>query len=370
MKKFSFIALIAMFFLSSCEKEQSQMSLDTIKGFAIIQGKVLYDEGTKMQDDDIIILNNLVPAIGQTVLIKINYSDYGANNEGTKIFETIVKADSTYSIKIPVSKSISAELSVQPFNANHYKAVNGIIMTIPDALYNSNNNETIELMDRDNMVCNLIIKTKETVPNIELTLPITITGNVSAACERVNNNNEVYSLFGDGTMPISCKAILRLENTATEPSGSIDNRILEYPFDVRNGEYSIDAKFYNGWEYDNVLATVSIEEFYSDDRQNLFEHHYRQIIKQTGAFHTQNIAGLFGTYNVNNNNTTTAKSIQLKAIYQQDIVPVINLELTFRPLNIRDGIYGVGNPEFDGSKEDRLYQNTNVMQWAIPEDWN
>ena len=64
-------ALLLTGIFSSCEKKQSELTLDDMKGVAKVTGTVKYNQGATVQSDGSVIYDMTVPAVGQTVIVSV-----------------------------------------------------------------------------------------------------------------------------------------------------------------------------------------------------------------------------------------------------------------------------------------------------------
>lgn len=104
--------MLAVATLTSCTKEQSELSIDDIKGRATIMGSLCYSEGQAFNNNQFEEL--LQPAAGVTVAIKIANSslDPNGNAQGMTTYETTTDSEGKYSIQIPVVDN--TQITIQP----------------------------------------------------------------------------------------------------------------------------------------------------------------------------------------------------------------------------------------------------------------
>lgn len=344
------VALTMGALFSSCEKkEQSQLTLESIPGRATIKGIVVYDEGAKKQEgQNTVIMNNLVPSKGQTVQIEVAYSEYSPGDPGdpsipgatgTKIFEVLTDESGMYSIDIPVGATpVTATIDVKSFSADHVKVHNLNLDTVKNVLYNQVTamgvaNLSVTLNDSDVEEVNILVKTLNDVESNALTMPATITGKISYTSEKLTGTAP-GTLSADGKSSVPCKAVIKLYNMSNDGIDnytSLDERVLSYQVDVdANGSYKLDAKFYNGWEYSQVYATIQVLEFYNSALS--FTHYYK-VATETN-YSTQDVKGIYGAAEGHLN--------QLFPLLEGgELVLVINTQLEFTPVNI-ETIKGLG----------------------------
>ena len=139
-------ALTSAAFLTSCTKEQSTLTLDKIDGSATVTGTFTYDAGaTRSAGSDgteVIIDSHFVPAANQQVFVTVQNSEYISGQSGASGYQTFsgtTDQDGNFSITVPVGyTTISATVSAPSFIASKTVNVNGELIAVPNALYNSN----------------------------------------------------------------------------------------------------------------------------------------------------------------------------------------------------------------------------------------
>lgn len=142
---FFLLAAIAVsaFTIQSCTK-QSRLDIESLKGSATIFGTARYDAGDKGGDQT---GPDWRPAAGEKIIISVSYSGYtSGSSSGQTTFNCTVDADGKYRISIPVGNlPANASVTMAPFLATKKVLVDGKLVSIPDALYNSNTvNLTVE----------------------------------------------------------------------------------------------------------------------------------------------------------------------------------------------------------------------------------
>lgn len=105
MKKIYFLmTALATFLLWSCSEDQSEVSMESFRNSATIQGKVTYSAGVDYVDGKYLV-GVTKGAAGKRLVVEVPLSAYGSNNSGVKQFETMVGEDGSFSLSIPVPNS-------------------------------------------------------------------------------------------------------------------------------------------------------------------------------------------------------------------------------------------------------------------------
>lgn len=164
--------------MTSCQKEQSELTLESLPDKAVITGIVKYEVGDyQAETDGAIISNYQLPISGQTVMVTIPTANYvdktdGNKTDGNQYFEAVTDDDGNYRIEIPISTNpLTASIKVVPFYATKTLMRNNAIVEIPNALYNTteavgntNSTSNIALNQRDIKVVNLVAKSASELP--------------------------------------------------------------------------------------------------------------------------------------------------------------------------------------------------------------
>lgn len=164
--------------MTSCQKEQSELTLESLPDKAVITGTVKYEVGDyQAETDGPIISNYQLPISGQTVMVTIPTANYvdktdGNKTDGNQYFEAVTDDDGNYRIEIPISTNpLKASIKVVPFYATKTLMRNNAIVEIPNALYNTtevgeNTTSTsdIDLNQRDIKVVNLVATSASELP--------------------------------------------------------------------------------------------------------------------------------------------------------------------------------------------------------------
>ncbi len=170
----------------SCQKEQSELHLDTLPSTAVITGTVKYEVGDyQAEAGGAIISNYQLPVAGQTVMVTIPTSDYASNADGNQYFEAVTDDNGQYRIEIPISSSqLTASVDVIPFYTTKTLVRDNAIVDIPNALYNNtevgentNSINNISLEQKKIEVVNLLVKSNDELP-VAFDQEVEVTGEV------------------------------------------------------------------------------------------------------------------------------------------------------------------------------------------------
>lgn len=90
--------------LSSCTKDQSSYTMDSLQGTTTITGVVKYDPGYQETESGASILGGTyIPASNVTVNVSVPYSSIGITGEGSKSYTVTTDANGQYTLQLPMS---------------------------------------------------------------------------------------------------------------------------------------------------------------------------------------------------------------------------------------------------------------------------
>lgn len=170
----------------SCQKEQSELHLDTLPSTAVITGTVKYEVGDyQAEAGGAIISNYQLPVAGQTVMVTIPTSGYADGASGNQYFEAVTDDNGNYRIEIPISsRQLTASVDVIPFYTTKTLVRDNAVVDIPNALYNNTEageNTTsinnISLEQKKIEVVNLLVKSDNKLP-VAFDQEVEVTGEV------------------------------------------------------------------------------------------------------------------------------------------------------------------------------------------------
>lgn len=170
----------------SCQKEQSELHLDTLPSTAVITGTVKYVVGDyQTEAGGAIISNYQLPVAGQTVMVTIPTSDYANGASGNQYFEAVTDDNGQYRIEIPISsRQLTASVDVIPFYTTKTLVRDNAVVDIPNALYNNTEAgenttsiDNISLEQKKIEVVNLLVKSDDELP-VAFDQEVEVTGEV------------------------------------------------------------------------------------------------------------------------------------------------------------------------------------------------
>lgn len=90
--------------LSSCTKDQSSYTMDSLQGVATITGVVKYNPGYQETESGASILGGTyIPASNVTVNVSVPYSSIGIKGSGSKSYTVTTDANGQYTLQLPMS---------------------------------------------------------------------------------------------------------------------------------------------------------------------------------------------------------------------------------------------------------------------------
>ncbi len=350
-KLFAFCALGLTLLASGCTKEQSELTLSSISGSAVIKGQVRYNQGIK-EIGSVMYEEYLTPAVGQTVSIEINYSSYKSGSTGKESFTSVTDEEGNYSISIPVgANDISGTVEVKAFVGTYGQIVNGVTYTNDDAVYQDGNTETFSAVGSgDEKVVNVDITTAPTIPVETLDRSITVYGEATVISESiVLNSFDTFSYVSTTAAELDNVTLLvKLYNN----NGS-DSRTITYYVDVESGDYEESLPYYDSWDIDDIAVKVTAPKRVItsyDSTSSKFVHYYLEASDTTNP-KKQYLTGYYPevssiTYLSSSSSPLEIKEFELNSIYVNN----------FTPDNL-DSVYGI-----DLSNQTE-YKYSNPMYW-------
>lgn len=192
------VALGAAALFTSCEKEQSVFSPESLPGTCTITGVVNYNEGYALLEDGGVISEHITPAAGQVVLLKIKNDEYGSGTgEGYQIYTDTLDAEGRYEFTVPAPANgteIDGTIEVIPFKASYGEWINNQLVITDSVLYNLNSSTNVTIRDKFLEQAYQITVNKQYEDNdIEFTTKVTVEGGAISAPGFVYDNiNDSY----------------------------------------------------------------------------------------------------------------------------------------------------------------------------------
>ena len=346
----------------SCQKEQSELHLDTLPSTAVITGTVEYVVGDYQLEDESVVSDYSLPAVGQTVMVTIPTSDYASNADGNQYFEAVTDDNGQYRIEIPISMDpLDATLSVLPFYAKKDFAQDDLSMvSIENALYNNvaagdnTRSLTVNLEQKKIYTANLVVSSDAELP-VAFDQPVEIKGlaTVEAWVRDNDEDSDSQYYWTAGTNVLERREITVVANV----NGTTITAITTTNND---GEYELTMNLpTNCWDNPgNVRFTASTSASIESD----FQHHYYYENGQESQYPYETIyrwatQDLDVIYESARASTTLSDNNRLVPVEIRDIT------VQTKPADSSISIYGVN--EFYTSNGNYIPSdyNNNILGW-------
>lgn len=347
---FAAVAIGTLLFPACNEKEQSEMTMDSIQGRATIQGQVMYNQGDIQEDGVVLEGINMTPAKEVAVMVKVPYSSYKDDAaDGDAVYTVKTDANGNYAVEIPVgARDVQATVSVLPFYASYGEYTNGTINIVEDALFNEGES-VVYVGQNDVKIANLEVQPAEINTQPERNQTITIKGEVAywGEVREVGDYEEVFYVRGKISCPNQPVRISLVKG---------DNKIIYNTTTDSNGEFNLDAKFYDDWSFSSdfkVLAEVKAS-FVEEDSDRAFRHYVKSA--ETNEWMTaQRLSGAF-----------SGAFYEDYVASENEFLPLsIELEQEFTPEDFSI-IRGIGNRDVDYEDGKQIF----LMNYDDPMGWN
>lgn len=109
-------AAAAALMLASCSEDQTEFNIDEVPGRAKIQGTIVYNEGTTIENGR--FTYNYKPLASAEVILEISNTYYNPNSygQGMTVFTTKTDANGNYTFDVPATNnSGTGTISIRPF---------------------------------------------------------------------------------------------------------------------------------------------------------------------------------------------------------------------------------------------------------------
>ena len=345
----------------SCQKEQSELHLDTLPSTAVITGTVEYVVGDYQLEDESVVSDYSLPAVGQTVMVTIPTSDYASNADGNQYFEAVTDDNGQYRIEIPISmNSLNATLSVLPFYAKKDFAQDDLSMvSIENALYNNvaagdnTRSLTVNLEQKKIYTANLVVSSDAELP-VAFDQPVEIKGlaTVEAWVRDNDQDSDSEYYWTAGTNVLERREITVVANV----NGTTITAITTTNND---GEYELTMNLpTNCWDNPgNVRFTASTSASIESD----FQHHYCYEYGQESQYPyetiyrwaTQDLDVIYESANASANLSDNNRLVP---------VEISNITVQTKPADSSITIYGVN--EYTTSNGNNIPSRyNNLLRW-------
>lgn len=360
MKKIFFgSAMLAVLALVGCKKEQSQFTLDGLAGVATVQGKVTYDMGT-VDNAGVIVTSNVVAKEGATVLLSVNYSDYGSTaGTGKKQYTATTDAEGKYVFQVPVGVTpiSSAKVEVLPFNGSKGEVIDGQVVSIENALFDQleyldSKTEEVSLENQKVEVRDIKVTSNSTLDKTKISeKAFVVKGKVESQSETWNDKDNL----GYGLKPTTAVVANRTVKIILSHTDAADYpQTLSYSTQTdAEGAYSLSVKIFDAWEYEKVQVKVEVPAYYVAESANddmKYKHLY-YLDDATDVSKTQYLYGIF---------EKGERTATVGALAKEIGVNVSNIVLAFTP--DQQPVYGVNKHKKDDTVQ---YVSANIYGWSL-----
>lgn len=263
--KNSFISLLAVALgaaalFTSCEKEQSVFSPESLPGSCTVTGVITYNEGVALVGDQY-VTDHEVPAAGQVVMLTIESYEYGANGAAQILTDTLdAEGRYEFTLPAPISKELNGTLEVIPFKApyaNYIANVNQLVEY--DSLVYTLNPTNVTIRDQFPEEINATASCTTPGKDIEYSTPLIINGSITGPGWDVNPSSSTAPTTGhtpSNDAPVGIDVVI-----SVDINGYNNNYFTIYyvaTSDNTTGEYSATINLPEDFYTSNASATYNI----------------------------------------------------------------------------------------------------------------
>ena len=255
------VALGAAALFTSCEKEQSVFSPESLPGTCTITGVVNYNEGYALVGEQL-VSDHEVPASGQVIMLRIGNDQYndpsGIQYSGNQIYTDTLDAEGRYEFTIPApanGESLNATLEVIPFKASYAEYFPNAQQLVEheSAIYEFNSSVQITIRDQFPVEQNLTVSCGRPQNDVQYNVPLTINGsNVTGpGFENTTSTPQAAYVF------ISTDILIRVDLT-NNYDGSHSIIYCTTQSDATTGEFTATVNLPEDY-FTNYSATVQAQ---------------------------------------------------------------------------------------------------------------
>lgn len=261
-KNFYLFLTLAIVTLSACsDDDQSSLNFNSIKGRAVIKGKVTYEPGFQKGAADNELILQKVAAAGAVVTVEVANSEYLSGSEGTKSYEVTADENGEYSVEVPVGlRPINAKVTVKEFKGVSVSFVNNALLTVEGVKYEAAGKD-VTLSNGNTKTTNISLsqmaKEKQDIIATR-NLKAMVKGRIMVPAEDFiyGYNNEITGIQRGSKALANAKFSLRFTNS------SDDNRAFRYDITTSaNGEFAFTADLFDNWEMNQTKVRVEVPAF-------------------------------------------------------------------------------------------------------------
>lgn len=290
MKKFAFLSatLLAVgLMFTSCNKEQSELNMEMVKGKAHITGKVEYNEGFA-KEAGVIVADHMAPAAGQTVMVQVDTRYYADGAVGKQTFKTTTDEKGMYTIEIPVSvRGVEATVSVVPFRATKYFSDDkDNLVAKEDVLFNICDNQRVSLTEESYETRDLRVRSEE-VLDVTYTKVTTVSGTITTRVWKKGTDENEETTWTANTYKGVPNVAVEAKISIRDDKGNTTELTIKTTTNAE-GEYNFDLTLPSGYKNSDVYMQIASKPFVGE-----FEHHYYEIEKE--SWKTQMVDVVYGS---------------------------------------------------------------------------
>ena len=346
--------------MTSCQKEQSELTLESLPDKAVITGTVEYVAGDYEQTDGSIISNYQLPLAGQTVMVTIPTSSYAQNADGSQYFEAVTDESGNYRIEIPVSSQTLDNVSVDvlPFYAVKTLMHGGAIVEIENALYNNTtaSNTNISLEQKKIYSVDLVVSSNDVIPvafdqEIEIEGQVNIQAWVRNEKQGITTQN-AYTGSSEGLTGYPVKIVAKIvdESDSRNPKTIYEITKETTTLSSRDEEGSFSATMNlpsNCWDYTTEF-TVSTEASLEEE----FEHWYCSMGNGEYNWNSIDVPVIY--------QSASSSPVELSDDNKLIPVQIPAFTITTRPTIDTDDILGIG---LIGTQDGKNIKKNDPFYW-------
>lgn len=370
--KNSFISLLAVALgaaalFTSCEKEQSVFSPESLPGSCTVTGVITYNEGVALVGDQY-VTNHEVPAAGQVVMLSIpngSYDgtydpNYNQGTHGSQIYTDTLDAEGRYEFTIPApaaGNSLSGKLEVIPFKAPYAEyIVNANQLVEYDSVQYTLTRDNLTIRDQFPQEINATAYCTTPDKDIEYSTPLIINGSITGPGWDVNPSSSTAPTTGhtpSNDAPVGIDVVI-----SVYINGYNNNNFTIYyvaTSDNTTGEYSATINLPEDFYTSNASASYSIQTV--AEVRNFTNWYQYSNLTSTNAWASQEIELYYeAPY-------PTGNSVQAVNEYRPIKAGIINIPTT----PITDLVYGLDPIVNPGPNDPSI---TTPQTFANTFEWN
>lgn len=350
MKKFFYLFLtLAVVALSACsDDDQSSLNFNSIKGRAVIKGKVTYEPGFQKGASENELIMQKVAAAGAVVTVEVNNSEYLSGSVGTKSYEVTADENGEYTVEVPVGlEPINAKVTVKEFKGVSVSFVNSALLTVEGVKYEAADGGTYVVLSNGNTTTTNISLSQMDKDKQDIiatrNLKAMVKGRIMVPAEDFvyGYNKEIIGIKKGSKALANAKLSLRFKN------GS-DRR--EFRYDITTsakGEFAFTADLFDNWSMDQTTVRVEVPAF-----SGKMTHYYCDYGKSNNFWSNQEIS-LY--YNPTYGDFGCLTEMNSAVAYNMGDVLVSDFAVTSDKKQIK----GIGIAEADYDENGKQLYNTN-----------